>query len=354
MKFLHIFNVSKGYYFAKLLIDTINSNLEFDKNEHYFCLRNKEFFESLNYSNIIFDDSKGALVAKYIDSYDFIFLHGLDNPDEIVQLPKKKIDKIIWRTWGGSSGLYSIRRKNLLSFFKDIKKRHKRKIIVDKMKIVCGANAVDLIDTRQKCNHFFEFPYPIKETIADIKFCGLEINKNDVNILVGHSAYYTDKHEIVLTQLKKWIDYDINIIVPLTYGNEEYKRKIIDKWKPIFGKKIRFLEEQMPFNEYKYLISNMDLVFIVGDRSYALGNIDLVLKNRINLVVSKRGVIRKGLEFERIKCHLFNSKFFRINPEKFKEKANYHIEGTSFCSDYMKDVKKLTKIFEFLKAGKEN
>ena len=353
MKFLHIFNVPKGQYFAKLLIDVINNNSEFDKKEHDFCLRDKAFFDSLNYSNIFFDGSDGSLAAKYIDKYDFVFLHGLTSTNEFNELPKDKLNKIIWRTWGGSSGLYSIRRKNIILFLRDVAKRHKRKNIVNKMKIVCGANAIDLVDTKQKSNHFFEFPYPIKDIISDTLQSNIDIGKDEVNILVGHSAYYTDKHEIVLTHLKKWIDFNIKIFVPLTYGKDEYKNKIIRKWQPIFGKKICFITEQMPFNDYKHLISDMNLVFLVGDRSYALGNIDLILKSGIKLVVSKNGVIKKGLELEGIKCLMFQNKLFKKDPFLYKGKINYPIQGTSFNSNYDYDIKKLKTIIDYLKAERK-
>lgn len=346
MKILHLFNVNKGTYFANLLINCINCSGLFDSATHYFCVRNRTYFNSIKFSNVFLDEDEGSIVYKYVNEYDYIFLHGLCFPEELNELPKQFLYKIIWRTWGGSSGLYSIKRKNLFLYWKDLFKKHRSLTVVKKMPFVCGANVIDLIDTLQKKKHFYEFPYPLKPSKICQPARNIKINQSNVNILVGHSAYKTDKHDAVLRKLSIIASEKIKIFVPLTYGVEDYKEKLISKWKSVFGDKISFITEPMSLSDYSNLISNMDLFFLVGDRSYALGNIEIALRNNINIVLSKKGVIRQGFLKDNIKHYIFEKICFD-NILSFKKKCNSDI-SSSIVSDYDNDIKKLQIIFRHL------
>lgn len=353
MKILHIFNVAKGSYFAKLLIECINSSGCFNSSNHYFCIRNATLKEQFyKFDNVFYDDSNGSIAYKYVNDYDYIFMHGLSFSSELSVLPKQYLHKIIWRTWGGSSGLYSIPRKNLFLYYFDIFKKRRTLNILKRMPFVCGANVIDRIDTKQKKNHFYEFPYPISPSstlsIADTA----KSNGDTVNILVGHSAYKTDKHDAVLNRLIAIKEYDIKIFVPLTYGVDEYKEKIISKWSKVFKNKIVFLTEQLDVKNYCLLISQTDLFFLVGDRSYALGNIEIALRNNVNLVLSKKGVIRKGFKKDKIKHFVFEKINFSNGVLQFKKKLNKNL-ATTIISNYETDIMKLKKIFNILES-KEN
>ena len=354
MKILHIFNVAKGSYFAKLLIECINSSGYFDLSCHYFCIRDKALKEQYNkFNNVFYDDCEGSIVCKYINEYDYVFMHGLSYSSEINDIPKKYLHKIIWRTWGGSSGLYSIPRKNKFLYYFDCLKKRKILRKLKMMPFVCGANVIDRIDTGQQKIHFYEFPYPVKFNGALPTIDTTKKNNDTVNIIVGHSAYKTDKHNAVLDKLTAIKDCNIKIFVPLTYGLDDYRESIISKWSKVFKNKIVFLKEQLNVDDYCSLISQTDLFFLVGDRSYALGNIEIALRNNVNLVLSKNGVIRKGFKKDKIKHFVFEKIDFSNGISHFKNKINKRI-NSSIVSDYATDIMKLKKIFLALKSKENN
>lgn len=350
MKILHIFNVEKGLYFAKLLIECINLSGHFNPSMHDFCIRTREAKEIQNFKNVFFDNNVGSVVHKYIDKYDYIFLHGLTSPDELNELPKQHLNKIIWRTWGGSSGLYPIKRKNIFLYLNDVRRKNKKLKIINKMPFVCGANTIDLIDTRQNAEHFHVFPYPIKDRVFT-----KNIQSNSgrtLKILVGHSAFKSDKHDAVLSKLQEIASCDIKIIVPLTYGSNEYKEKIINKWKNVFGHKITFLTDQLSFSDYYSLIATTDLFFLIGDRSYALGNIDIALRNGVNIVLSKRGIIRKGFIKENINHYVFEKINLKKDFMSYKTKNNISFY-TTLISNYDSDIRQLCLVFDALKERRK-
>ena len=353
MKILHIFNEKKGTYFAKLLIGCINTSGFFNPLVHYFCVRDIKITQSLNYSNVFCDDDSGSIVYKYVDRYDYIFLHGLYTPDELYELPKKYLYKIIWRTWGGSSGLYSLVRRNIFIYFKDVINKKRKKSIVKHMPFVCGANIIDLFDTGQHKEHYYDFPYPISNENVILKDTNHNSRNKIFKILVGHSAFPSDKHDKVLNKLKCLLHQDVVIYVPLTYGSDEYRQSLIKKWKAVYGEKIVFITEQLSTFDYCKLVSSVNLFFLVGDKSYALGNIEIALRYNVNMVLSKRGLIRKGFAAEKIDYFVFEKINFQKGLSIFRQKLNRQI-NTSLVSDYKSDIQKLKIIFNMLEQKENN
>ena len=93
------------------------------------------------------------------------------------------------------------------------------------------------------------------------------------DILVGNSATATNNHIEVFKMLSK---IDINgrkVIVPLSYGDIEYRNEVIRIGEILFGNSFIPLVKFMPVEEYNKVISGCSIVIMNHRRQQAVGNI---------------------------------------------------------------------------------
>lgn len=93
-----------------------------------------------------------------------------------------------------------------------------------------------------------------------------------INILVGNSADPSNNHLEVFDKLEAFKDRDIKIYAPLTYGNQDYAKSIIEEAKQRFGDKFEALTEHMPFNQYIEFLGKIDIAIFNHKRQQAMGN----------------------------------------------------------------------------------
>lgn len=104
----------------------------------------------------------------------------------------------------------------------------------------------------------------------------LDVKRTD--ILVGNSASPNNNHLEIFELLKKIkIDSDAKIIVPLSYGDESYKNKIIEKGMKFFGERFLPITEFMTILEYSQLLNRCHTMIMNHKRQQAAGNIALGL-----------------------------------------------------------------------------
>ena len=92
-------------------------------------------------------------------------------------------------------------------------------------------------------------------------------------ILVGNSADPSNEHLEVFKLLEKFKEEDIQIIVPLSYGDKAYAKEIARVGKDIFGNKLISLMELIPLDEYRRLQHGLDIAIFAHKRQQAMGNI---------------------------------------------------------------------------------
>jgi len=93
-----------------------------------------------------------------------------------------------------------------------------------------------------------------------------------INIQLGNSADPTNHHINVLKKLTRYKDENIKIFVPLSYGDEEYAKEVIQYGKEIFSDKFIPLTEFMPFEKYLEFLSKIDIAIFAHKRQQAMGN----------------------------------------------------------------------------------
>jgi len=98
-----------------------------------------------------------------------------------------------------------------------------------------------------------------------------------INILVGNSADPSNNHLEVFDKLEAYKDQDIKIYAPLTYGNPDHAKQVIEEGKKRFGDKFEPLTEHMPFNQYLEFLGKIDIAIFNHERQQAMGNIRTLL-----------------------------------------------------------------------------
>ncbi|MEY0174945.1 TDP-N-acetylfucosamine:lipid II N-acetylfucosaminyltransferase [Providencia rettgeri] len=113
------------------------------------------------------------------------------------------------------------------------------------------------------------------DVISD--FLKKDITINNKNILLGNSATLTNNHFDILYKLPNLnLDENRKIIIPLSYGSNEYKSKIIEY---IDSSSLQIVPITKFISQYEYyeLLSSCSHVIMNHDRQQAYGNIMMSL-----------------------------------------------------------------------------
>ena len=100
----------------------------------------------------------------------------------------------------------------------------------------------------------------------------------DKNILVGNSASATNNHLDAFDILAKvGIPEGSKVIVPLSYGDTEYREKVIAEGRRLFGNQFQPITEFMAMEQYIDLLSTCSSVVMNHLRQQAAGNLFITL-----------------------------------------------------------------------------
>lgn len=153
----------------------------------------------------------------------------------------------------------------------------------------------------------------VSSNIKHLKFTyypfDLVINKydnfaNGKNILVGNSASYTNNHLEIFEILEKFDLINYKIIAPLSYGNLEYAKKIIDLGKEKFCDRFYPLTQFIPLQEYQKVLQGCSIVIMNHHRQQAIGNVMNAVYIGAKVFLSEKNTLFHYLK--RIGCHIFS------------------------------------------------
>lgn len=127
---------------------------------------------------------------------------------------------------------------------------------------------------------------------------------SQLNILVGNSASFTNNHLEVFDLLKFFDLANRKIIVPLSYGNLKYQKKIIEEGITLFGKQFVPLVKFMNLREYNKVIDSCSIGIMNHYRQQGVGNILQSLWQGRKVYLSEKNVL--FTYFTRINCLIFS------------------------------------------------
>ena len=213
---------------------------------------------------------KNALLLKRsAQKADKIILHGLFIKKIMWFLEKRShlLDKTYWVVWGGDLYLYQeITQNHPLEVL--------RQKIIPKMAgfITYVKGDFNLIQEwyGAKGRWLECLCYP--SNVINIPNETLTPKDSRKRILVGNSADPTNNHIDIFNALKGIDLSDVEVIVPLSYGDEEYAKEIIKEGHKRFD---HFLPIQnfLQKKDYLKLLDSISVAFFAHDRQQGMGNL---------------------------------------------------------------------------------
>ncbi len=324
-KILHVMILDK---FLAPFIEFVDEN--FGREEHHYVFITSEKYDygltTLHKVEFLHtDDDIFITLLKYMKMAKKIILHGLwrDKVDILLYFNKKLLKKCYWVMWGGDF------------YFPETKSKIRHKIIKN---MGCYISAtkydIDYIKDKYKTksdNIFFSQYYP--SCISDFsKNYTKELNRS-IKILIGNSATKTNRHKEIFEILKQYKDQNIEIIVPLNYGDQNYKDEVIKFGNNIFGYKFKPVTNFLNFEEYKDLLNKVDIAIFNNNRQQAGANIKLLIGYGKKVYVSKENSFYKELKFNNIKIFdIENFNLEKIDPKIAKKNKKFALKYYSLKS----------------------
>lgn len=240
-----------------------------------------------------------ASVPLYVRSCDIVIAHGMGPHGIVAFLSSPRSAKKIWSGWGfdyygndydTDADLISPATHEFIKFNIDNNKQNSIFSETTTKIISYGRHKA------AKITNYFSAPIPSEFKIFQNRYnnysCSYaQINYGSVaetfakgttknhgaNILVGNSAHQTNNHIDILKLLSKHNLEKRKVIVPLSYGDVDYREKLITYGKNILGNSFVPLVDFIPLDEYNSIISSCNVVIMNHIRQQALGNIGTAL-----------------------------------------------------------------------------
>ncbi|MBW4829371.1 MAG: TDP-N-acetylfucosamine:lipid II N-acetylfucosaminyltransferase [Clostridiaceae bacterium] len=277
MKILHIFKNTNEKFFEPY-IEFINYN--FDVKEHVFMIQGTDKrIKKISRENVKFIKGVRYIqLVKELYKVDKIILHSLMSPTMILILFLQPwiLKKCYWVIWGGDLYYYKYRKRNFKTKIYEMMRRAVIKNMGGIITHIKGDYQLSQKWYGVKGKYYYCFMYP-SNLYKEHDISTIEKNNETIYIQIGNSSDPSNNHLEVLQKLEKYKDEKIKIICPLSYGNIEYRDKVLKEGAKIFGDKFEPLLDFMPFEEYLKLLAKIDMAIFNHKRQQAMGNITTLL-----------------------------------------------------------------------------
>lgn len=166
-------------------------------------------------------------------------------------------------------------------------------------------------------------------------------------IQVGNSADPSNEHLEVFEWLRRYVNEDMEVHVPLSYGfvgQEEYREEVLRRGREIFGEKFRPLNSLLGPAEYNLYLATVDVMIFNHKRQQGFGNmvISLYLETKMYL---RPGVSTWDYLTEKMGCTLFDTgaipalTFTQFTElDQVVKKSNVHAVAHLFDRAWQKDM----------------
>lgn len=321
-----------------LHISTENSFIEgainvfgnaFGKNNTFIILNDRFKQKKIKNQNVEINYIDYHLFLKKINSenfsnYSHIILHDMNywNAKMVFHNPKLNY---FYLTWGYE--LYGIDEKvksNFLKYFYrylrygivENQEKVKRLIkfsIYQMNNIACLNEELKYFKSKKIFNkqaNIFKFNYYPQED-RDIAFT------NNLKIVVGHCAFSSINHLKIFKRIP--IINNLKVICPLTYGDMNYKEKIIKEGITLFGDNFFAIEKQMPLKSYTEILKSSSFFVLSVENQQGFGNVIICLRYGVKVFLSNKSLLFKELKNLGFVIFSFEEEF-ELTPLSISEK----------------------------------
>lgn len=349
MRLLHIIDDYKFISFCR-------NTFDIDSLENFYL---KSGLISLRY---LLDHKIDLIIIHYLYDKEVDFFY-----DNKINIPK------IWMFWGAdgfSLPLFynkfldrdSLKVNDKIKFNSGIREYYKHKVkiifnkfwnngksaqrkihIINQMDYIIPVVPGDFDLLKEKYNiqpKFYHFNYVV-DFIGDVS------EKTGGNILLGNSASISNNHISILKQLNSLKLGDRKIYIPLSYGNEKYKKYVLDFIDELNNHNIIPLNDFMRYEDYGAIINSCDIMIMNHHRQQALGNVILGLINGCTIYMNENSTLYLFLKNKNfaIKDTSNMSKVEVLNEKE--KKHNCNLAKQIFGKErQIKLVKKLINVYK--------
>jgi len=253
----------------------------FPDQEHVFVAIKQDSFKYLSINRLrVFNSIISSELRQLVSKSDKIFVHSLFNTsiNTFLLIHKEVLKKTYCFLWGGDVYNYWLQDKHsikgiIVERLKSTFMRKIRKLIVE------FREDYEFVRKRYGVSTaYYEvfYPAPVDFDVLDETPPRSAIDKAR-RIMVGNSASDTNRHFEILEALRKnqivGNAQDIEIICPLSYGDMEYARKVIEYGKSKFGERFKPLTEFLSPEKYAKVLASVDVAVFDHKRQQAFSNI---------------------------------------------------------------------------------
>ncbi|WP_113908188.1 TDP-N-acetylfucosamine:lipid II N-acetylfucosaminyltransferase [Aliidiomarina celeris] len=256
---------------------------EFKEDEHQFWLTGSVEKYPVEQSEAIYVCGDGiwgklagyAKLVTQLHSARKVMLHGLFNIRVVLVLALCPwvLPKCYWIIWGGD--LYQFRKAGN-TWQSHIKEALRRFVIRRVGHLVTYIEGdVELARQWYGAKGTYHECIMYLSNVVDPKVSAESAPASDhdgLNTLLGNSADPSNNHIEALERLLPFKDQAIKIYAPLSYGDQNYAKKVISQGKAWFGDKFVPMTDFMPFEQYLEFLKSLDIAIFNHQRQQAMGN----------------------------------------------------------------------------------
>lgn len=269
-----------------------------DKN-HYIISNNK--VKLVEYKN---NQELSNQILRIVKDSSIVYLHCLFMPFVAKWLLLRKgiskyFNRLVWIEWG--SDLYYWDRSSTVNFVKSLLKKVTGSFFEKKFHYFVAIHPADKISYKKIIGgkaELFCAPYTnivgVSKDIEKHKKLPMSLKRTmnePIVIQINHRADHILNHKEVLDSLKRFSNENIQVLLPLCYGDSEYGKKIAGYAKQIFGDKVIVQSEVISYEEYMQRLKSVDIFILNSKRQIALGNFYPMMIMQKKIVLPKESVL---------------------------------------------------------------
>lgn len=319
---LHVMRLDK---FLPPFIELIDEHFGREGHKYVFIQEEKYEYGLSTKHNVEFLHTADNI---FLELHDYmrkarkIVLHGLwrEEVNILLYFNQNLLKKCYWLMWGGD-------------FYFPEKHSQIKKEIIKNIAYLINYNEGDISLVREwygaTGKHIRSFLY-LSNIYPDYEIKERN-NKKTITILAGNSADPSNNHLDIFEMLARYKDEDIQIIVPLSYGDKKYAQQVISHGKKLFGLKLKPLINFHKYSDYLEILSEVDVAIFAHRRQQAMGNI------RVLLGMGKKVYIRYDISSAAVflsdDIKVFNISDFNLEPSFSEKNSNIEKIKTIYSKD---------------------
>lgn len=164
--------------------------------------------------------------------------------------------------------------------------------------------------------------YSIDKTIGTLYDARVKGN----NVFIGNACTYQNNHIEAFLKVRKCLQPNQQVIVPLSYGDEPLKKHIIRTGKILLGKAFEPLLQFMPLEEYNQMMLSCSVMIQNHPHPQAQGNIIVGLWLGMRVYLQKKNITYQFFKSLGVNVYSIEDDFRSNNPNLFAPLSDEEIE----------------------------